>query len=57
MEKVEFPRLNREGFTNWLYKCEMFFKFDSTPEEAKLQLVVVNLDGNALEWQLSISMK
>lgn len=48
--KLEFPRFNGECFTQWLYKSERFFEYDETPDDEKLRIVVIHLDGDALEW-------
>lgn len=48
--KVEFPRFNGTDFANWLYHWKRFFEFENTLEDAKLRLVVIQLEGNALQW-------
>ncbi|PKI68034.1 hypothetical protein CRG98_011630 [Punica granatum] len=51
--KLEFPKFNGEEVENWLYRCEQFFEVDRTLEELKLKLVVIHLEGRALQWHQS----
>ncbi|PKI45686.1 hypothetical protein CRG98_034002 [Punica granatum] len=51
--KLEFPRFEREGVKDLLYRCEQFFEVDKTADELKLKLVVIHLEGKALQWHQS----
>ncbi|PKI34771.1 hypothetical protein CRG98_044838, partial [Punica granatum] len=51
--KLEFPRFCGDGVREWLYRCEQFFEVDETPDNVKLKLVVIHLEGRALQWHQS----
>ncbi|PKI67810.1 hypothetical protein CRG98_011783, partial [Punica granatum] len=51
--KLEFPRFGGDGVREWLYRCEQFFDVDETPDDIKLKLVVIHLEGRALQWHQS----
>lgn len=51
--KIEFPKFRGDDFEDWLFRCEQFFQMDGTPEEAKLKIVVIHLEGRALHWHQS----
>lgn len=34
----------------WLYKCDQFFFIDNTPENIKVRLASIHLDGKGLQW-------
>ena len=48
--KVDFPHFNGDDLNGWLYRCQQFFEVDGTPEEAKVKLAAINLEGRALQW-------
>ncbi|XP_021974525.1 uncharacterized protein LOC110869591 [Helianthus annuus] len=48
--RLDFPRFNGEDVEGWIYKCNHFFAIDKTPDEHKVQVAVVNLEGAALQW-------
>ncbi|PKI53800.1 hypothetical protein CRG98_025806 [Punica granatum] len=48
--KLEFPRFSGEGVREWLYRCEQFFEVDMTPDDVKVKLVAIHLEGKALQW-------
>ncbi|PKH89637.1 hypothetical protein CRG98_049918, partial [Punica granatum] len=48
--KLEFPRFSGEGVREWLYRCEQFFEVDMTPDDVKVKLVAIHLEGRALQW-------
>ncbi|OIT04475.1 hypothetical protein A4A49_06670 [Nicotiana attenuata] len=50
---VEFPKFDGLGLKDWLYKCEMFFAVDGTPEDSKVKLASCKLEGKALQWHQS----
>ena len=45
--KLEFPRFNGDGLTEWLYKAEQFFEIDHTLEAAKVKLASIHLAGKS----------
>jgi len=46
---IEFPHLNGDYVKQWIYHCETYFSIDGMPEEVKTKLIVVNLEGKALQ--------
>ncbi|PKI64042.1 hypothetical protein CRG98_015574 [Punica granatum] len=48
--KLEFPRFCGDGVRDWLYRCEQFFGVDGTPDDVKVKLVAIHLEGRALQW-------
>lgn len=46
--KVDFPRFSREEVMQWIYKVERFFKIYDIPEDQKVDIASVHLDGKAL---------
>ena len=48
--KVDFLHFNGDDLNGWLYRCQQFFEVDGTPEEAKVKLAAINLEGRALQW-------
>jgi len=50
----EFPCFNADDVKQWIYRCETYFSIDRTPEEVKTKLVIVNLEGKALQWHTSM---
>ncbi|OMP10036.1 Retrotransposon gag protein, partial [Corchorus olitorius] len=50
--KLECPRFNGDDFIGWRSKIEQFFLADRTAEPDKIQLVMMHLEGRALQWHL-----
>ncbi|OMO94833.1 Retrotransposon gag protein [Corchorus olitorius] len=50
--KLECPRFNGDDFIGWRSKIEQFFLADKTAELDKIQLVMMHLEGRALQWHL-----
>lgn len=48
--KVYFPHFNGEDLNGWLFRCTQFFDIDNTPQEMKVKLASINLEGKALAW-------
>ncbi|XP_020978093.1 uncharacterized protein LOC110271493 [Arachis ipaensis] len=49
--KVDFPRFSgAEDVSQWIYRVERFFRIYDIPEDQRLDLVAVNLEGRALAW-------
>ena len=48
--KVGFPIFSGEDLTGWILRCDHFFAVDLTPEDAKVRLAIINLEGRALQW-------
>ncbi|GJV20862.1 hypothetical protein Tco_1369882 [Tanacetum coccineum] len=53
MTKLEFPAFDGSDFKEWYYQCCQFFDLDETPEEMKIRLVAIHLNGRALHWHQS----
>ncbi|XP_015967238.1 uncharacterized protein LOC107490956 [Arachis duranensis] len=49
--KVDFPRFSgAEDVFQWIYHVERFFLIYDIPEDQRLDLMAVNLEGRALAW-------
>ena len=48
--KVDFPKFSGTNLSGWLYHCQQFFEIDQTPEDMKMKLATINLEGRALQW-------
>ncbi|MCI26213.1 hypothetical protein A2U01_0047408, partial [Trifolium medium] len=53
ISKVDFPRFDGKRMKEWLYKCDQFFALDVTPEESKVRLASIHLEGSALQWHVN----
>jgi len=54
LARIDFPRFNGENVNQWIYQCENYFLIDKTPEEFKVQLALVHLEGKALQWHTTL---
>ncbi|OMO98259.1 Retrotransposon gag protein [Corchorus olitorius] len=50
--KLECPRFTGDDFLGWHSRIEQFFAADNTPENEKIRLVRMHLEGRALQWHL-----
>ncbi|KAL1155954.1 hypothetical protein V6Z11_A08G059500 [Gossypium hirsutum] len=48
--KLECPKFDGTDFRGWWTKLEQYFEAEGTPESSKVQVVMLNLEGRALEW-------
>ncbi|XP_022721139.1 uncharacterized protein LOC111278783 [Durio zibethinus] len=48
--KVECPRFEMKDFRGWLPKMEQFFKVNQSQEADKPKIVMMHLEGKALQW-------
>lgn len=46
--KMEFPRFARDDVEGWICHCWQFFEFDATPENSKVKLSLIHLEGKVL---------
>ncbi|KAL4341195.1 hypothetical protein GQ457_08G021940 [Hibiscus cannabinus] len=44
------PRFDGTDFRGWLSKLEQFLEAERVPEESRIRLVMLNLEGKALQW-------
>lgn len=51
--KLDFPKFNDEDVVGWIYRCNHYFKVDVVPDELKVDLATIHLDGDALLWHQS----
>ncbi|XP_022030328.1 uncharacterized protein LOC110931233 [Helianthus annuus] len=47
---LEFPKFDGSDVDGWIYRAEHFFMVDETPEDAKMRIAVIHLEGKALQW-------
>jgi len=49
--RVDFPYFSgSEDILQWIYRAERFFRIYYVPEEHKMDLIAVSLEGRALAW-------
>ncbi|KAL4376913.1 hypothetical protein GQ457_02G033300 [Hibiscus cannabinus] len=48
--KLMCPRFDGNDFRGWLSKLEQYFEAESVPEDAKIRVVMLHLEGKALQW-------
>ena len=48
LSKIDFPKFGGEDVQGWSYKCEQFFEVDSTPDNRKVKIAAIHLNGKAL---------
>ena len=48
--KLECPNFENENFKGWLLKMEQFFKADQTRDQDRVHMVMMHLEGRALQW-------
>ena len=48
--KLECPRFDGTDFPGWLLKVEQYFESNSIEDAAKVRVVMMHLDGRALQW-------
>ena len=49
--RVDFPHFTRsEDILQWIYRAERFFRIYDVPEDQKMDLIVVSLEGRTLAW-------
>ena len=53
VSKVDFPKFEGHDVQWWVYKCESFFGVDGTPENVKVRIASIHLEGKALLWHQS----
>ncbi|PKA46982.1 putative mitochondrial protein [Apostasia shenzhenica] len=55
LPKIEFPKFSGDNVMGWVFRCEQFFEISQTPQEWKVKLASIYLDGIALEWHQNFS--
>lgn len=48
--RIEFPKFDGEDFRGWAYRCRQFFEVDGTPQDQRIRLLSIHLEGHALRW-------
>ena len=48
--KLDFPRFLGGDALDWIYKAKRFFKIYDIPEEQRVDIASVHLEGKALPW-------
>lgn len=48
--RLECPKFDGTDFRGWWTKLEQYFKAEEVPDVSKVRLVMLNLEGRALEW-------
>jgi hypothetical protein len=50
ISKIDFPRFDGKKMKEWLYKCDQFFALDATPDDSRVRLASILLEGPVLQW-------
>ncbi|KAL4297836.1 hypothetical protein GQ457_12G027660 [Hibiscus cannabinus] len=53
--KLMCPKFDGEDFKGWLSKLEQYFEAEKVPEGVKVRLVMLHLEGKALQWNQLIT--
>ena len=48
--KLEVPRFDGSDPNGWLFRVEAFFDYHDTPDDLRLQIVSLHLEGRAAAW-------
>ncbi|KAK8693864.1 hypothetical protein V6N13_071431 [Hibiscus sabdariffa] len=48
--KLLCPKFDGEDFRGWLSKLEQYFEAENVPDTAKIRVVMLHLEGKALQW-------
>ncbi|XP_042067267.1 uncharacterized protein LOC121810570 [Salvia splendens] len=48
--RYEFPRFDGDGFEGWTMRAEYFFQVARVPEEERVRVAAIHLEGKALQW-------
>ncbi|TYG66597.1 hypothetical protein ES288_D05G013800v1 [Gossypium darwinii] len=49
--RLECPKFDGNDFRGWWTKLEQYFEAEGIPEVSKVRMVMLNLEGRALEWR------
>ena len=47
---IKFTKFDGDDLDGWIFQSNQFFEIDQTPEDAKVKIVVIHLEGKALQW-------
>ncbi|KAK8931221.1 hypothetical protein KSP39_PZI016563 [Platanthera zijinensis] len=50
LPRIDFPRFNGDNLLDWIYCCDRYFDVEETPDNLKVRLASIHLDGKALQW-------
>jgi hypothetical protein len=53
ISKIDFPKFDGKKMKEWLYKCDQFFALDATPDDSRVRLASIHLEGHALQWHVN----
>ena len=48
--RLECPKFDGGDFSGWIMKLEQFFESEKVEDHAKVRMVMMNLEGRALQW-------
>ncbi|XP_070036260.1 uncharacterized protein [Nicotiana tomentosiformis] len=51
--RMKFLRFNGEDLKSWLFKIEQFFSTEKVPAEERVEVVAMQLKGEAIQWHLA----
>lgn len=48
--KLDFPRFDGTNPLDWIFKAEQFFEYYSTPDDQRMKIASVHMDGAVVPW-------
>ncbi|XP_042065679.1 uncharacterized protein LOC121809207 [Salvia splendens] len=48
--RYEFPKFDGDGFEGWMMRAEYFFQVAKVPDEERVRVAAIHLEGKALQW-------
>ena len=55
--EVEFPKFEGGDLIEWFMEAEKYFRYYQTPEELKVDVAAMNLEGDALDTFIWVSSR
>ncbi|XLU46183.1 hypothetical protein S245_040997 [Arachis hypogaea] len=48
--KLDFPRFDGRDVLGWIFRAEQFFYYYNTPDEDRITIAAIHMDGDAVSW-------
>jgi len=55
LARIDFPRFNGDNVSLWICQCDNYFLINNNPDEIKVKLAIVHLEGKALQWHTTLT--
>nr|KYP57678.1 hypothetical protein KK1_003945 [Cajanus cajan] len=50
LARIDFPKFGGDNVHQWIYQAENYFSIDNTPNDVKVKIAIIHLEGKALQW-------